>query len=166
MAMDIQEIYELYFTAVYRYILALAGNPQIAEEITQETFFKALKKLDSFRGDCELRVWLCQIAKNEYFQLLRKSKREEFPGEEVLKSLSKADSLEQAIVERDAFMRVQKILHHMEEPYKEVFSLRTFNELSFREIAEVFDRSESWARVTCYRAKIKIKERLEHEDNM
>ena len=164
--MDIQEIYELYFTAVYRYILALSGNSQIAEDVTQETFFKALKKLDTFRGDCELRVWLCQIAKNEYFQLLRKRKKEEFPGEETLQSLPEADSLEQVIVERETYMQVQKILHHMEEPYKEVFSLRTFSELSFREIAELFCKSESWARVIYYRAKIKIKERLEHEHNV
>ncbi|MCM1498437.1 MAG: sigma-70 family RNA polymerase sigma factor [Clostridium sp.] len=164
--MDIQEIYETYFTAVYRYILALSGDSQTAEEITQETFFKALKKLDTFRGDCELRVWLCQIAKNEYFQLLRKRKKEEFPGEEMLQSLPESDGFEQAMMERETYMQVQKILHHMEEPYKEVFSLRTFSELSFREIAELFDRSESWARVIYYRAKIKVKERLGHEHNM
>ena len=164
--MDIQEIYELYYTAVYRYILALSGDSQIAEDVTQETFFKALKKLDTFRGDCELRVWLCQIAKNEYFQLLRKRKKEEFPGEEMLQSLPEADNLEQVIVKRETYMQVQKILHHMEEPYKEVFSLRTFSELSFREIAELFGKSESWARVIYYRAKIKIKERLEHEYNV
>lgn len=164
--MDIQEIYETYFTAVYRYILALLGNSQIAEEITQETFFKALKKIDTFRGDCELRVWLCQIAKNEYFQLLRKGKREEFLDSKLLQNLPQSGGLETAVVERETYMQVQKILHCMEEPYKEVFSLRMFGELSFREIAELFNRSENWARVIYYRARIKIKERLEDGDNV
>ena len=60
--LNIQEIYEQYFTIVYRYLLSLSHNTHIAEELTQETFFKALKKVDDFRGDCDLRVWLCQIS--------------------------------------------------------------------------------------------------------
>ena len=73
--LNIQEIYEQYFTIVYRYLLSLSHNTHIAEELTQETFFKALKKVDDFRGDCDLRVWLCQISKNTYYDYLKKNKK-------------------------------------------------------------------------------------------
>ena len=73
--LNIQEVYEKYFTVVYRYLLSLSHNTHIAEELTQETFFKALKKVDDFRGECDLRVWLCQISKNTYYDYLKKNKK-------------------------------------------------------------------------------------------
>ena len=72
--LNIQEVYEKYFTVVYRYLLSLSHNTHIAEELTQETFFKALKKVDDFRGECDLRIWLCQISKNTYYDYLKKNK--------------------------------------------------------------------------------------------
>nr|WP_301281489.1 RNA polymerase sigma factor [Anaerocolumna aminovalerica] len=69
---EFEEIYSEYFEDVYRYVLCLCRNESIAEDITQETFFKALKNIDSFKGDCKMSVWLCQIAKNSYFSYLKK----------------------------------------------------------------------------------------------
>ena len=160
--LNIQEIYEQYFTIVYRYLLSLSHNTNIAEELTQETFFKALKKVDDFRGDCDLRVWLCQIAKNTLYDHLKKQKKQ-LLGDEKLEKIESAggELLEEKLAQRSQAMEIHKVLHRLSEPYKEVFSLRTFGELTFREIGMLFGKSENWARVTYYRARVKIREELE-----
>ena len=152
--MDFQEIYQQYFADVYKYVLVLSRSESIAEEITQETFFKALKSIDSFRGDCKLYVWLCQIAKNTYLTWLKKQKQL-LPAD-----LPEEDPVEQALEEKSTALQIHRILHSLEEPYKEVFSLRTFGELPFRQIGDLFGKTEGWARVTYHRAKMKIKEEL------
>jgi len=163
---DIERIYEEHFVSVYRYVLSLSRNQHIAEEITQETFFKALKHAEQFRGECRLPVWLCQIAKNTYLGYLDKEKKL-IPSEEMLTpTCSDEKGLEQGFVEKETARRLHQFIHDMDEPYKEVFSLRTFSELSFAEIGALFGKSESWARVTYHRAKLKLKEAMEDEDNM
>lgn len=152
-----EEIYELYFKDVYRYALSLTRDEGLAEEITQETFFKALKSIDKFDGKCRLYVWLCQIAKNTYFTLREKQKRTAAPTEFE----DKEPSLEEGLLNRDMAFRIHRVLHGLEEPYKEVFSLRTFGELSFKQIGLLFGKTESWARVTYHRARLKIREELE-----
>ena len=156
---DIEKLYRDYFSIVYKYILSLSRDPLTAEEITQETFFKAIKKIESFRGDCNIRVWLCQIAKNLYYDHLKKlSRQEELPEEYGELSSSPEES-----VVREADRKViNRILHSLKEPYKEVFTLRTYGELSFSEIAELFEKNTSWARVTYHRARIMIKEEMEN----
>lgn len=153
---DFQEVYERYFTDVYKYVLSLSRDADVAEEITQETFFKALKSIDSFQGQCRLYVWLCQIAKNTYFTYLEKRKKE---GAE--QEVSSGESLEERLLEKDAAFEIHKLLHKLQEPYKEVFSLRVFGQLSFGQIGELFGKTESWARVTYHRARMKIKEEME-----
>ena len=155
---DFQEIYDLYFRDVYRFALSLCRNDAIAEEITQETFFKALQKLDSFDGKCKVSVWLCQIAKNTYISMCRKEKNADF-GADTARMPAPGD-LEEGLCNRDTAFRIHKVLHTLEEPYKEVFSLRTFGDLSFRQIGDLFGKTESWARVTYHRARWKIKEEL------
>ena len=150
---DYQEIYSLYFQDVYRYILALSRDPSLAEEITQEAFFKALKSLDSFQGQCKLYVWLCQIAKNTYLSYLKKHKEPE--KEETLTS-----SLEEMMLDKESTFLIHQALHNLPEPYKEVFSLRVLGELSFRQIGLLFGKTENWARVTYHRARLTIKEEL------
>ncbi len=151
---DFEEIYRLYFQDVYKYTLSLCRNEALAEELTQQTFFKALKAIDRFDGRCKVSVWLCQIAKNSYYSQL--SRRRPEPQPEPVD-----DGLEQRLADRQTAYALHRILHRLEEPYKEVFSLRTFGELSFRQIAELFGKTESWARVTYHRARLKIKEELE-----
>ena len=143
---DFQEIYNMYFTDVYKYVLSLCREPQLAEEITQETFFKAMKNLDGFRGQCRLFVWLCQIAKNTYFSHQGKSSTS-FDAEPEA-----SQSVEEAILQKETAFEIHRILHHLPEPYKEVFSLRVFGELSFKQIGILFGKTENWARVTYYRA--------------
>jgi len=163
---DFEDIYERFFKDVYLFVLAMSGNPSMAEDITQETFFKALKEIDHFKGKCSVKSWLCQIAKNLYIDDVRRKKR----FETVKKSLTgevreggpraEEGSAESAAVRRDEVLSIYKALHCLEEPYKEVFGLRTLGELSYKEIGEVFGKSESWARVTYHRAKLKIREQL------
>lgn len=153
---EFQEVYERYFKDVYKYVLALCRDEHMAEEVTQETFFKALKSIGSFRGQCKLYVWLCQIAKHTYFSMAAKEKTrsgEEFPE-------AAEDALESTLLTKESAFEIHKVLHDLEEPYKEVFSLRVFGELSFRQIGQLFGKTESWARVTYHRARLKIREGL------
>ena len=155
---DFQEVYCLYFREVYRYALSLCRNESLAEEITQETFYKALAKLDSFDGKCKISVWLCQIAKNTYISICRKNKHLNLNASTDL-SQSNGD-IEESFFDKETAFAIHKVLHTLDEPYKEVFSLRTFGELSFKQIAELFGKTEAWARVTYHRARLRIKEEL------
>lgn len=161
--MDIEELYKTYFADVYKYLLAISGDREIAEELTQETFFKALQRIGSFRGECGIRVWLCQIGKNAYLDHLKKQKR--LVSGETKESADERDFMLD-FQQRESAYRIHRILHKMNEPYKEVFSLRVFGELSFREISGLFGKTESWARTTFLRAKRKIQEAMENEDYM
>lgn len=160
--MNIEELYRTYFDIVYRYIRSVSQDGSLAEEVTQETFFKALKKADQFRGDCDVRVWLCQIAKNTLYDHLKKQKKQLLGDEKLEKTESAGgELLEEKLAQRSQAMEIHKVLHRLSEPYKEVFSLRTFGELTFREIGMLFGKSENWARVTYHRARVKIREELE-----
>ncbi len=155
---DFNEIYSQYFKDVHKYVLSLSKNEAVAEEITQETFFKALKNIDKFNGTCKVYVWLCQIAKNTYFSYREKMKKYSYDSdiEERVDDVNLDNSL---FITESAF-EIHKALHNLDEPYKEVFTLRLFGELEYTQIAELFNKTESWARVTYHRAKIKLKEML------
>lgn len=155
---EFEGIYSEYFEDVYRYVLCLSKNESIAEDITQETFFKALKNIDSFKGNCKMSVWLCQIAKNLYFSYLKKEHNNFERVEDIVDVFD--IGFEQILVDDESAFEIHKLLHNLEEPYKEVFTLRFFGDLSFLKIAELFGKTESWARVTYHRARIKLKEKL------
>lgn len=154
---DFDQIYSEYFALVYKFILRLCQNSSLAEEITQETFFKALKNIDGFEGNCQISTWLCKIAKNTFYSYVKKhDKQTDYPLDTIVSD----ENIEEQFENKETVYRIHKVLHKLNEPYKEVFWLRTFGELSFSQIAVLFDRTESWARVTYYRAKIMIKEEL------
>ncbi|MBU3210554.1 RNA polymerase sigma factor [Clostridium algidicarnis] len=155
---EFEEIYSEYFKDVYRYVLSLSKNESIAEDITQETFFKALKNIDSFKRNCKMSVWLCQIAKNSYFSYLKKEQKI-FERVEDMVDVFDVD-FEQILFDDESAFEIHKLIHKLEEPFKEVFTLRFFGDLSFSKIAELFGKTESWARVTYHRARIKLKEKL------
>ena len=163
--MEFEQIYITYFRDVYLYIRRLSNSEHIAEEITSETFFKAMKSIDRFRGDCDIRVWLCQIAKNCYYSYIKKAGRTECIDN--VEIAEQGASFEERLFRHDTAMQIQKILHDVPEPYKAVFMWRVFAELSFKQIGQIFGKSENWACVTYHRARNKIKERLEvdyHEE--
>ncbi|MBQ6384325.1 MAG: sigma-70 family RNA polymerase sigma factor [Clostridia bacterium] len=150
------EIYQSCFDLVYRYVLSLSGSPHIAEEITQETFFKALRSLDQFRGESSVKSWLCAIAKNIWFSEQRKKKAK--PIDEASALPDPGPGPEESVVRQDESMRIHRLLHRLDEPYREVFTLRTLGQLSFRDIGELFGKSENWACVVYHRARTRLKE--------
>jgi len=155
-------VYRACFQDVYLYLKKLTQDEKLAEELTSDTFFRAMRSLDSFRGDCEMRVWLCQIAKNCYNTYLKKQSRTESLDTEPWQSVSDGgDSPSERVADRDEAMRIQRILHEIPEPYKEVFMWRVYAEMSFGQIARVFGKTENWACVVYHRARKMIKERLE-----
>lgn len=159
---DMEEIYREYFRDVYLYILGLSGDEHMAEEVTEETFFKAITALPSFRGECDVRVWLCQIAKNEYFTHLRKSKKRANIGMEELEIREDTSkSIEELLVDSESAAVIHQKLHELPEPYKEVFHLRVFGELSFEQIGRIFGKTANWACVTYHRAKARIQKEVE-----
>ena len=163
---DFEKLYNEYFNDVYLYIKRLSGDEHIAEDITSETFFKALKSIDSFRGECEIRVWLCQIAKNSYYTYVKKnSKVQNVDEAELINLPDNKNNVENEVQSKLQAFAIQKVLHEIDEPYREVFMWRVYADLSFKEIAGIFNKNENWACVTYHRARKLIKERLESEKN-
>lgn len=160
---EFEKIYQLYFKNVYYYILSLSRDEQLSEDITSETFLKAINSIDKFRGDTNLRVWLCQIAKNEYFSYLRKNKKMSLK-ENLYDLIDTEDiyTLEKDIISRYEFDRINNIIDSsLQEPYAEIFRLRVYEELSFKEIGILFGKTDNWAYVIYYRARKKIQKELE-----
>ena len=161
---DFEQLYRQYFHDVYLYILRLSGDEHTAEEITSDTFFRAMRSIDSFRGDCDVRVWLCQIAKNCYFSYQKKRRRTLPVAEDELTAIPDPDpTVAECAVQRDETKRIQAILHRVDEPYKEVFMWRVYAQLSFAQIGRIFGKTENWACVTYHRARKKILDALEEE---
>ena len=151
-------LYETCYMRVFSYVMTLSGNRSLSEEITQETFYRAFARQRDFRGESDELTWLCAIAKNLFVDEQRRvSRYGEMPKEmpDPLKGVAKT------VEDKDASFRIHLVLHTLEDPYKEVFELRVFGELSFREIGMIFDKTENWARVTYHRARIKLQERMD-----
>lgn len=160
--MEFEEIYQTYFKSVYKYIRQLSGSEHIAEEITSDTFFKAMKSANKFRNECDMRVWLCQIAKNTYYSYLRKNKRIVNTCEDELMNTADPDTfVEEQVGRAEDARAARKILHDIPDPYKEVFMWRVFGELSFKEIGALFGKTDNRACVAYHRARKMIQSRLE-----
>lgn len=158
-SMDYEKLYNSYYMQVYSYVVSLARNRELAEEITQNTFYKAFSAKAKFKGKSDELTWLCSIARNLYYDELRNNKRITDLNE--ISDLSSNEDIEHAVVDSDLAFRIHLLLHRLDEPYKEVFQLRVFGELSFAQIAAIFGKTETWARVTYHRAKLKIQERMD-----
>lgn len=153
-----EEIYENYFKDVYRLCFSLVKNEAYAEELTQETFIKALKAIERFDGSKDIRAWLFTIAKNNFYSEYRKRKWmvEDEIQEDVISAYDR--DFTEVISDKESAIKIHKYLHNMKEPYKEVFYLRVFGELGFEKIGNIFGKSAGWARVTFYRAKNEIRQ--------
>lgn len=177
---EFEKIYCAYFNDVYYYMKSLSKDDDLAQDITSETFFKAMKSLNSFRGECHIRVWLCQIAKNCYFSYLKaqhkflpqkeaddllklyeNSNEEGMDYKEIPYSHLQNTGLEEKLIQKEQAAKIHMLVHKLSEPYKEIFMLRVFGELSFKEIGELFKKTQNWACVTYHRARAKIKEQME-----
>lgn len=152
---EFHEIYEEYVRQVYYFLLSLSGNPDTAEELTQETFVKAYTNLDNFRGDCRLYVWLCQIGKNLYFNYMKKENRHAAVNE-VIHTYSDGKSVEEEVLAADSARELIRAVSNLAEPYQSIFVYHVFSQLTYKEIGEILQKSENWVRVTYYRAKKKL----------
>jgi len=153
---SIDEIYQKYAKMVYKYLMSLVHNCDLAEELTQETFYQAIKNIGRFDGSCQISTWLCAIAKNQFLSYQRKH-----PPLENLEDYNQAfDSVEKKVFDSVNRVEVLKRLHLCPEPFREILYLRIFGNLSFREIGEIMGRTENWARVTFYRGKEKLRKEI------
>lgn len=161
---DFEQIYRTYAPAVKKYIMSLGADSNLSDDITAETFLKALKNLNSYNGDCKLLTWLCTIAKNTYFDHIRKKENNHLPlidSESPIIEFSSSPQLETE--EKEQKLIIYKNLMKLDYPYKDVIYFRIFADLSFREIGDILDKNENWARVTFYRGKAKLKELIDNE---
>jgi RNA polymerase sigma-70 factor (ECF subfamily) len=155
---EFEQLYNTYYMRVYSFVMTLARNQHISEEITQQTFFKAMTAQKKYRGDSSEFTWLCAIAKN----LLADEYRRNKSADEIPENTAGSVDIEADLINEDSAFRVHKVLHNLEEPYKEVFQLRVFGELPFAKIGLLFGKTENWARVTYHRARLKIHERMDN----
>ena len=153
-----EKLYDACYMRVYSYVMTLVKDQEKAQEITQDTFFKAMTAKKSFRGESECYTWLCAIAKNLFIDETRRRKKlTDLPEDETADT---GGDFREKLEDKTSSLEIHRILHEMEEPYKEVFSLRVFGELSFKQIGTIFHKTETWARVTYHRARLKIQERM------
>ena len=163
--LDYEKLYNSYYLQVYSYAMTIVKSRSVAEEVTQNTFFKAMTARRSYEGKASELTWLCSIAKNLAIDECRKnSKFAELDEDTLETSESMADTVEDKVEDQDTALRIHLVLHELQEPYKEVFQLRVFGELPFSQIGMIFGKSENWARVTYHRARLKIKERMDDND--
>lgn len=155
---DFSGIYEEDARKIYRFLLSLSGDECMAEELTQQTFYKAFIHIKKFEGRCSLYTWLCQIAKNEWLMECRKKKT--FPINEQYKAEDAANP-EIQVIQRVRQKQIHDAIRRLPALYRDVLILRTYGELSFAEIASNMGKTESWAKVTYFRGKDKLKKELE-----
>ena len=163
--MEIKEAYEQYFNTVYGYLCTLTGgNHNLAEELTQETFYRATKKISEFRGESKMSTWLCQIAKYVYYQSLDKKRRRKEVSFDEAVELAMQEETQKSIEDAEAKMNIFKEIYKLSSPMRDVVMLRLTGELSFKEIGDIMAQSENWARVTFYRAKQMLGKELKRDE--
>ncbi|WMJ77126.1 MULTISPECIES: RNA polymerase sigma factor [unclassified Sedimentibacter] len=155
---ELEAIFNSYFKDVYLFIYSLSKDKYIADDLTSETFFKAINSIDNFKGNCDIKVWLFQIAKNSYYSYVRKNKN--LVNLDSVPEIEDDNDVEKSVYSSEESMKIHEIIHDLSEPYKEVFSLRVFGELSFKQIGNLFGKTDNWACVTFHRAKNKIREEM------
>lgn len=179
---NMEEVYRAHAQTVYRYLLSRTSDSDVSEELTQETFYQAVKSANKFNGSCAVVTWLCAIAKNKLREFERKKYRElkindansARSGKDPARSSAAGagacqtdaqtvTSAEAEIISSENRVELMKALQQLEGTAREVIYMRLFGELSFREIGEVLGRSENWARVTYYRGKERLKKTISEE---
>lgn len=158
---DFEKMFREYRVFIYKYLFKLCRDEALAEELTQETFFRAYMNITALRDESKTPVWLCQIAKNTYFAWYNTQKKHR--NLDDAKEIAGTFDIEQQFVEKDLTEQALKCLHELDEPYKEVFMLAVLGQVSLKGISKMFGKSESWARVTFYRAKQKLIERMREQ---
>ena len=158
---DMEDIYRQYSGTVYAWLMRQCGDEELARELTQETFYQAVRSISRFDGKSSVSTWLCGIARHVFYDALRRRK----PAGQIPDDLPSPGDFTEQLVRRDQAMTAHRRLHMLDEPYREVFTLRTFCDLSHTQIAELFGKSESWSRVTYYRARRMLQDAVKENDD-
>ena len=153
---QIEKIYKEYYPIVYKYLCCITHNPDISEELTQETFYKMIKNIDSFNGNSKLSSWLCEIAKNLWYDELRKRKRKTVIAESFEEKFT--TNMEENLIYKEEISMAYHKINSLDVETKRVMYLRLHADMSFKEIGQVLGKTETWSRVTFYRGKKKVKE--------
>lgn len=160
---NLEELYKEHFNAVYKYLFCLTHDANLSEELTQETFYRAVLKINTFKGECKILVWLCQIAKNLWYDELKKNNKLSKINEDDLAIIISNENIEENVILNEEKIELYKKMQKLDSKTREVILLRITGELSFREIGEILNKTENWARVTFYRGKNKLKEVKDNE---
>lgn len=163
---NIEKIYQEYFNTVKKYLFCLTHNEELAEELTQSTFYIAVQKIHTFKGNCEISTWLCQIAKNLWYNELKKNKKYVDISDDYLLNFEPIHSIEENVISTENKIELYKKIQTLDQQTRDVIYLRITGELSFKEIADILNKTENWARVTFYRGKQKLKEVNENGKRM
>ena len=155
---DIETIYKEYFQTVYKYLICLTHNEDIAEELTQETFYKAIRKINTFKNNCKISIWLCQIAKNLWYDELKKNKKIKDISEDEYFSIQIMTDFEDKIISEENRKILYQRIRNLNEQTRKVIYLRIIGDLSFKEIGSILGKTENWARTIFYRGKEKLRE--------
>ena len=157
----IEKIYNEYYPIVYKYLCCITNSQDLAEDLTQETFYKMIRHIDSFKGNCKLSSWLCEIAKNLWYDELRKNKRKTMIIQNIKESSQ--ENIEENFIHKEELSITYQKMNQLDKETKRVMYLRIHSELSFKEIGQILGKTENWARVTFYRGKKKVKESDSYE---
>ena len=158
---DLEKLCNLHYKYVKSYALSLCLNESLAEDITQETFYNAIKKIDTFKNECKIETWLCSIARNIYLNSKRRKQTENISD---YPNLVADSNLEDNVIKDENIKRILAEAVKLETPYKEVFYMKTLGDMPYSTIADVFEKTENWARVTYFRAKKQIEERVSDDE--
>ena len=148
-----EDLYEQHAQLVYRYLFSLCRDADLAEELCQETFCQSLRQLGSFRGDCTPQVWLCAIAKRLWYKELERRRRDVRLEEGRLAGQAAPGAPAQETEQREGRLALYRAMQQLDPDTREVIHLRLAGDFSFRDIGDILDRSEVWARVRFYRGK-------------
>jgi len=156
--MEMDEVYQSYAQTVYKYLLSLSRDDDLAEELTAETFYQAYKSIHRYNAECKMVVWLCQIAKHLWYrELERRKKYRSVDLDDVCEVEDRRMTPDLTILASESKVGIYRQLHLLDAATREVMYLRLMGDLSYREIGDVLGKSENWARVTFYRGKEKMK---------
>lgn len=161
--MNFEALYTACFHKLYRFALSLSRSETEAEEIVQETFLRAMQSVNKLPDDANLDAWLFRVARNVHISRLRKRKKE--AGDETLDAVPSGEDIEDRLMNQDQAQQILRLLHTLDEPYKEVFTLRALGDVAYAQIASLFGKGESWARVTYHRARLLLIERMNKEES-
>lgn len=162
---NLEDMCKEYTSVVYRYLFCITRNKEIAEDLTQETLYKAIKNINKFRGECKINLWLCKIAKNEWFMYLKKHKKIKYvPIDDAIAHTSEI-KVEDKVIANDIKDNIYEEIQKLDEETSQIMLLRLEEDMNFKEIGKIFNQTESWARVKFFRGKQKIKERLRNEES-